>query len=188
MISVLPLAAEAATRAAGMSPSFITLILVIIVVALIFDFLNGFHDAANSIATVVSTRVLTPTQAVAWAAFFNFVAAFVFGTGVAKTIGKGMIDTSQVDVYVVLAGLVGACIWNIITWLLALPTSSSHALIAGYAGAAVAKAGPGVLIASGWWPTLLWIFLAPVMGMVVGIGMMVGVAWIFRRFTPLQGG
>src|SRR3989442_8360223 len=123
----------------------LTLIIVIVFVALIFDFLNGFHDAANSIATVVSTRVLSPTQAVIWAAFFNFVAAFAFPTGVAQTIGKGMIDTSQVDVYVVFGGLVGAIIWNIITWLLALPTSSSHALIGGYAGAALAKRGYHVL-------------------------------------------
>ena len=166
------------------TPGFLALIFAIILIALIFDFLNGFHDAANSIATVVSTRVLSPTQAVAWAAFFNFVAAFVFGTGVAKTIGKGMIDTSQVDVYVVLAGLVGACVWNIITWLLALPTSSSHALIAGYAGAAVAKAGWKVLLFAGWWPTILWIFLAPTVGLILGVVLMTAIAWIFRNYTP----
>src|SRR6476620_6024169 len=123
-----------------MSPSLL-LVISIIAIALVFDFINGFHDAANSVATVVSTRVLTPTQAVMWAAFFNFVAAFVFGTGVAKTIGKDVIDVKQIDVYVVFGGLVGACVWNLITWYLALPTSSSHALLAGFAGAAVAKAG-----------------------------------------------
>ncbi len=166
------------------STGFIAMVLFIVLIALLFDFLNGFHDAANSIATVVSTRVLSPAQAVAWAAFFNFVAAFVFGTGVAKMIGKGMIDTSQVDVYVVFAGLLGACIWNIITWIMALPTSSSHALIAGYGGAAVAKGGFSVLFLSGWVPVVLWIFLAPVVGLVMGMALMVAVSWIFRRFTP----
>src|SRR5437762_217628 len=115
-----------------------TLIFLIVFVALIFDFLNGFHDAANSIATVVSTRVLTPTQAVIWAAFFNFAAAFFFGTKVAKTIGTGLLDINLIDMYVVFGGLMGAIIWNIITWVLGLPTSSSHALIGGVAGAAVA--------------------------------------------------
>ena len=186
MISILPLAVDAAGQAAGKSTGFIALVLFIVAVALLFDFLNGFHDAANSIATVVSTRVLSPTQAVAWAAFFNFVAAFVFGTGVAKTIGTGMINPAAVDVYVVLAGLIGACIWNIITWILALPTSSSHALIAGYGGAAVAKGGFGVLVAGGWWPTLLWIFLAPTIGLIFGVGLMVAVSWIFRNFTPFK--
>jgi inorganic phosphate transporter, PiT family len=126
------------------------LILFIIFVALVFDFLNGFHDAANSIATIVSTRVLTPTAAVIWAAFFNFVAAFLFGTAVASTIGKGLVQSHIVDVSVVFAGLMGAIVWNIITWLLALPTSSSHALVAGIAGAAIFKAGFGVLVWSGW--------------------------------------
>src|SRR5216117_4119168 len=114
-------------------------LLSLVALALAFDFLNGFHDAANSIATIVSTRVLSPRQAVVWAAFFNFVAAFLFGTKVATTIGKGLVDTSFVDVYVVLGGLLGAIIWNIITWLLALPTSSSHALVSVIAGAAVSK-------------------------------------------------
>src|SRR5436190_957244 len=127
--------ADAATKPAFPVVS-IPLIIFIVMVALGFDFLNGFHDAANSIATVVSTRVLTPTQAVIWAAFFNFIAAFVFGTGVAKTVGKGLIDVRIIDQYVVFGGLMGAIVWNIITWLLALPTSSSHALISGYAGAA----------------------------------------------------
>src|SRR5512147_1158093 len=121
------------------------LVVVIILVALAFDYINGFHDAANSIATVVTTRVLSPMQAVAWAAFFNFVAAFGFGTAVAKTIGSGMIDVSVVDTRVILAGLVGAIVWDILTWWWGLPTSSSHALIGGYAGAAVAKAGLTVL-------------------------------------------
>lgn len=162
----------------------LTFIIIVILLALVFDFLNGFHDAANSIATVVSTRVLTPLQAVSWAAFFNFIAAFVFGTGVAKTIGKGLIDTSQVDVYVVAGGVVGAIVWNITTWLLALPTSSSHALIGGYAGAAVAKGGFGVLIAPGWWPFLAFIVLSPLVGMIFGGGLMVMVAWLFRRASP----
>jgi PiT family inorganic phosphate transporter len=124
-------------------------ILAIIGVALIFDYINGFHDAANSIATVVSTRVLTPLQAVAWAAFFNFVAAFFFGTGVAKTVGSGMVDLSVVTYSVILAGLAGAIVWNLITWWFGLPTSSSHALFGGYGGAAVAKAGFGAVIVSG---------------------------------------
>ena len=127
----------------------LTLVICIVIVALAFDFLNGFHDAANSIATIVCTRVLSPGTAVVWAAFFNFVAAFVFGTPVARTIGKGLIDLGAVDQFVILGGLLGAIAWNIITWYLALPTSSSHALIGGYAGAAVVKAGfsviPGVV-------------------------------------------
>src|SRR5207247_10434778 len=141
----------------------------LIPMALTFDFLNGFHDAANSIATVVSTRVLSPGQAVLWAAFFNFVAAFGFGVGVAKTIGAGMIDIKSVDSKVIFAGLVGAIGWNIITWLFGLPTSSSHALIGGYAGSAVAKAGLGVIIPSGWTKTLLFIVVAPLMGLVLGL-------------------
>src|SRR5438045_6723439 len=131
------------------SPTFLVVV-GLILTALLFDFLNGFHDAANSIATVVSTRVLSPVQAVAWAAFFNFVAAFGFGTAVAKTIGKGMIDVSVVTFGVIFAGLVGAIVWDLITWYVGLPTSSSHALIGGYAGAAVARAGPGALLISGW--------------------------------------
>src|SRR6059036_3723230 len=140
----------------------------LILVALTFDFLNGFHDAANSIATVVSTRVLSPGKAVMWAAFFNFVAAFGFGTAVATTIGKGMIDVSVVTFSVVFAGLLGAIVWDIITWYFGLPTSSSHALIGGYAGSAVAKSGLGVVILSGWTKTLLFIFLSPVIGMILG--------------------
>ncbi len=143
-------------------------IIIVIALALIFDFTNGFHDAANSIATVVSTRVLTPRQAVVWAAFFNFVALFIFGTAVAKTLGKGMIDISIITPTVVFAGLAGTVIWNILTWYWGLPTSSSHALIGGYAGAAIAKAGFGAIIASGWSKTLIFIVLAPMIGMILG--------------------
>ncbi len=159
-------------------------LILIILVALIFDFLNGFHDAANSIATVVSTRVLAPQKAVLWAAFFNFVAAFVLGTAVAKTIGKGMIDLSVVTQEVVLAGLLGAITWNLVTWYYGLPVSSSHALIGGYAGAAVAKSGMGAIIFSGWIKTLLFIVLAPLIGAFLGFLLMVSVTWIFRRWRP----
>ena len=167
----------------------ITLIVFIIFVALVFDFLNGFHDAANSIATIVSTRVLSPTQAVIWAAFFNFVAAFIFGTAVAGTIGSGLIKNQPqfVDVYVVLAGLTGAIIWNIITWLLALPTSSSHALVSAAAGAAIAKGGFGAIILGKKWAMLLaFIVLSPTIGFVLGTIMMVAMAWMFRRSTPFK--
>jgi PiT family inorganic phosphate transporter len=160
------------------------LLVFIILIALVFDFLNGFHDAANSIATVVSTRVLSPQKAVVWAAFFNFVAAFVLGTHVAKTIGKGMIDLSVVTQEVVLAGLLGAITWNLLTWYWGLPVSSSHALIGGYAGAAVAKAGMGSILWSGWTKTLIFIVLAPTMGMFLGFTLMVSVTWIFRRWHP----
>jgi PiT family inorganic phosphate transporter len=160
------------------------LVAFIILVALTFDFLNGFHDAANSIATVVSTRVLSPQKAVAWAAFFNFVAAFVLGTHVAKTIGKGMIDLSVVTEEVILAGLIGAIAWNLITWYYGLPVSSSHALIGGYAGAAVAKAGFGAIEPSGWTKTLTFIVLAPLIGMTLGFFLMVLVTWIVRRWRP----
>ncbi len=162
----------------------LALIIVIIFVALVFDFLNGFHDAANSIATIVCTRVLSPIQAVWWAAFFNFVAAFVFGTPVAHTIGKGLIDTTAIDQFVVLGGLMGAIAWNIITWYLALPTSSSHALIGGYAGAAVAKAGFGVILAKGWIPVLAFIVLSPTIGFVLGYLNMVIASWIFWHGKP----
>src|SRR5437870_136030 len=140
----------------------------LILVALFFDYVNGFHDAANSIATVVTTRVLTPGQAVLWAAFFNFVAAFTFGTAVAKTIGSGLIDVRQVDNTVILAGLLGAILWDLYTWYIGLPTSSSHALIGGYAGAAVARAGFNVIKPEGWTTTLLFIVLAPIIGLVLG--------------------
>jgi inorganic phosphate transporter, PiT family len=156
----------------------------LILTALTFDFLNGFHDAANSIATVVSTRVLSPSQAVAWAAFFNFVAAFGFGVGVARTIGSGMIDINAVDSKVIFAGLFGAITWNIITWYFGLPTSSSHALIGGYAGSAVAKAGWGVIIPSGWTKTLLFIVISPVIGMILGVFFMTMMQWLFRGTAP----
>ncbi len=157
---------------------------VIILVALTFDFLNGFHDAANSIATVVSTRVLSPRLAVLWAAFFNFVAAFTFGTAVAQTMGKGLIDLKHVNLYVILAGLGGAIFWDILTWWYGLPVSSSHALIGGYAGAAIAKGGWAAIIPAGWTKTLVFIVLSPVIGLLVGGGLMVAVYWIFRHATP----
>ena len=160
------------------------LIVFIILVALTFDFLNGFHDAANSIATVVSTRVLSPNKAVLWAAFFNFVAAFVLGTGVAKTIGSGMIDLAVVTREVILAGLLGAIAWNLITWYYGLPVSSSHALIGGYAGAAIMKGGFGAILLAGWTKTLLFIVLAPLIGLVLGFALMVMVTWIVRRWRP----
>src|SRR3954453_24262255 len=153
-----------------------------------FDFINGFHDAANSIATVVSTRVLSPKLAVIWAAFFNFVAAFLLGTAVAHTIGKGMIQLDIVTQYVVLSGLLGAIVWDLLTWWWGLPTSSSHALIGGYAGAAIARAailhGWGsafnVVIVSGWTKTVAFIFIAPIMGLVLGWALMIGMYWTLR--------
>jgi PiT family inorganic phosphate transporter len=161
-----------------------TFVIAIVVVALIFDFINGFHDSANSIATVVSTRVLSPKYAVMWAAFFNFIAAFGFGTAVAKTMGKGLIDVSQVDPTVILGGLLGAITWNLITWYYGIPSSSSHALMGGYAGAAIAKAGVGVLIPAGWVKPLIFIILAPMIGFILGLLMMVAVAWTFRKAHP----
>ena len=161
-----------------------TLLVLIVLVALAFDFLNGFHDAANSIATVVSTRVLSPQKAVIWAAVFNFVAAFVLGTHVAKTIGSGMIDLKVVSQEVILAGLVGAIVWNLITWYYGLPVSSSHALIGGYAGAAIAKSGFGAILLSGWTKTLLFIVLAPLIGFVLGFILMVLILWIMKPFAP----
>ncbi len=165
-------------------PDASAVLIFIIFVALVFDFLNGFHDAANSIATVVSTRVLSPQKAVLWAAFFNFVAAFVLGTSVAKTIGKGMIDLSVVTQEVVLSGLLGAIAWNLATWYWGIPVSSSHALIGGYAGAAVAKAGMGAILFSGWTKTMMFIVLAPTIGALLGFFLTVGVTWIFRRWHP----
>ncbi|HYB73028.1 MAG TPA: inorganic phosphate transporter [Candidatus Sulfotelmatobacter sp.] len=164
--------------------STLALVVLIIIVALAFDFFNGFHDAANSIATVVSTRVLSPSQAVIWAAFFNFVAAFTFGVSVARTIGKGVVETSVVDRWVILAGLIGAIVWNIITWYLGLPTSSSHALIGGFAGAAVMKAGFGSLIYSGLAKIVAFIVLSPLLGLVFGFVLMVAVYRIFRGARP----
>jgi PiT family inorganic phosphate transporter len=159
----------------------LTLVVVIIFIALVFDFLNGFHDSANSIATIVSTRVLTPRKAVMWAAFFNLVAAFLFDVKVAKTLGKGLVELNAVNEYVIMGGLLGAIVWNIITWYYGLPTSSSHALMGGYAGAAVAKAGFGAILLGGWTKTLLFIFLAPLMGMVMGFVLMLGLIWVFHK-------
>jgi PiT family inorganic phosphate transporter len=159
-------------------------VVALIAVALLFDYINGFHDAANSIATVVSTRVLTPGKAVIWAAFFNFVAAFTFGTAVAKTVGSGLVDISIVTFAVIFAGLVGAIVWDLITWYYGLPTSSSHALIGGYAGAAVTKAGWGAIIASGWTKTLIFIVLAPMIGLALGFVLMVALQWVFARTSP----
>ncbi len=164
-------------------PTLLTVIF-IIAVALSFDFVNGFHDAANSIATVVSTRVLTPLQGVVWAAVFNFIAAFTFGTAVAHTIGSGLIDINKVDNLVIFTGLVGAVAWDLITWQLGLPTSSSHALIGGYAGAAIVKAGFGVLILAGWLKTLAFIVIAPFLGWLLGTVFVTLIYWLFRRQTP----
>jgi PiT family inorganic phosphate transporter len=160
-------------------------VITIVVLALVFDFTNGFHDAANSIATVVSTRVLTPRMAVIWAAFFNFVAFLVFQTAVANTVGK-IVDPSVVSEAVIFAGLVGAIAWNFLTWWLGLPTSSSHALIGGFAGAGVAKAGFGVLDASSLEKTILFIPLSPLLGMSLGFLLMLASMWIFRRSSPAR--
>src|SRR3989442_6945704 len=169
-----------------MHSSFL-LVVFIILVALVFDFINGFHDAANSIATVVSTRVLTPMQAVAWAAFFNFVAAFGFGVQVARTVGKGVVEASVVDQWVILGGLLGAIIWNLITWYFGIPTSSSHALIGGYAGAAVAKAGFGSLLLPGLAKILVFILLAPVLRLALGVSPMGATPLSVYRFRPSPG-
>ena len=171
-------------------------VIALTVVALSFDFINGFHDAANSIATVVSTRVLSPGKAVIWSAFFNFAAAFAFGTAVAKTIGSGMIartlpaaggDVITVVTFaVIFSGLFGAITWDLITWYWGLPTSSSHALIGGYAGAAIARAGTGVITWSGWTKTLAFIVLSPMIGMAAGLALMIGIYWIMRRVPPTR--
>ncbi|MEX2262015.1 MAG: inorganic phosphate transporter [Bryobacteraceae bacterium] len=162
------------------------LVVLIVTIALIFDYINGFHDAANSIATIVATRVLTPFQAVVWAAFFNFVSAFSFGTAVASTVGTGFVDLNLVTPYVVLAGLLGAIAWDLITWYLGLPTSSSHALIGGYAGAGIAKAGMAALIVGKWPLTLAFIVLAPLIGLVVAYVLMLAVYWLFRNSSPVR--
>jgi PiT family inorganic phosphate transporter len=166
-----------------MDPNLLAVV-ALIVVALVFDYINGFHDAANSIATVVSTRVLSPGKAVVWAAVFNFVAAFTFGTAVAKTVGSGLVDINIVTFAVIFAGLIGAIVWDLITWYYGLPTSSSHALIGGYAGAAVAKVGFAAIILSGWTKTLIFIVLAPLIGMSLGFLLMLANLWIFRGFSP----
>jgi inorganic phosphate transporter, PiT family len=163
-----------------------SLLLLVIFLTLAFEFSNGWHDAANSIATVVSTRVLTPFRAVIWAAFWNFIAAFFFGTAVAGTIGKGMVHIEMVNQQVLFAGLLGAITWNLITLILGLPTSSSHALIGGFGGAAVAKAGFRALILGGWIKPVLFIFLAPVIGMLLGMAVTIATSWIVRRQRPLK--
>ncbi|HJQ19022.1 MAG TPA: inorganic phosphate transporter [Gemmatimonadaceae bacterium] len=165
----------------------IAYVIAIVAIAFIFDFINGFHDSANSIATVVGTRVLSPLQAVVWAAFFNFIAAFTVGTAVAKTVGSGMIDVKIVDPNVVLGGLLGAIIWNLITWFYGIPSSSSHALIGGYAGAAVAKAGIAAIVwGLKWVQTLAFIVLSPIIGLILGLSMMVLVSWMFRWTNPAR--
>jgi inorganic phosphate transporter, PiT family len=170
----------------------------IVAVALVFDFINGFHDAANSVATIVATRVLTPFQAVLWAAFFNFVAAipllFFHDAGVAKTVGSGMVNLKLVTEWVILAGLIGAITWNLTTWYFGIPSSSSHALIGGYAGAAMAKvavtAGIGhtmeAIVPQGWITTMVFIIVAPALGLALGYLLMIAVYWMFRRSSPLK--
>src|ERR1051326_6486297 len=164
--------------------SSLQLVTVLVLIALSFDYINGFHDAANSIATVVSTRVLSPGKAVIWAAFFNFAAAFLFGTAVAKTVGAGMVDLHVVTFSVIYAGLVGAIAWDLITWYFGLPTSSSHALFGGYAGAAVAKAGFSAIIRSGWTKTLVFIVVSPLVGLIVGLLVMTAIYLLFRDVRP----
>lgn len=159
-------------------------IIAIVGIAFVFDFINGFHDSANSIATIVGTRVLKPLTAVVWAAFFNFVAAFTVGTAVAKTLGAGMIDVNIVTPNVILAGLLGAIAWNLITWWYGLPSSSSHALIGAYAGAAVVRAGYAAIIPAGWTKTLIFIVLSPLVGMSAGFILMTLTYWAFRNTTP----
>jgi PiT family inorganic phosphate transporter len=162
----------------------LAVVITLVLVALAFDFMNGFHDAANSIATVVSTRVLKPYQAVLLAAFFNFVALFVFEVKVAATVGKGIVDTGIVDPYLVFGALLGAIGWNLITWWYGIPSSSSHALIGGLCGAAVAKAGTWSLVPAGLFKTVAFIFVAPLMGMVLGAALMLAVSWLFVRASP----
>ena len=169
-----------------MPEASLILVIFIIFVALAFDFTNGMHDAANSIATIVSTRVLTPRLAVVWAAFFNFIAFLIFGTAVAHTIGEGMIDLAAVTPYVVFTGLLGAISWNLLTWLLGLPTSSSHAIIGAYAGAAVSRAGVGVIIAKGWVKTVAFIFIAPILGMILGVLLFWVTVWIVHKKHPAK--
>jgi len=174
--------------------SILTLVALLTAIALLFDYINGFHDAANSIATVVATRVLTPLQAVMWAAFFNFVSAFLFGTGVATTVGSGFVNVDLVTPYVIMAGLAGAIAWDLITWWLGLPTSSSHALIGGYAGAALAHAGwklgfgrsfDGLVV--GQWPkTIVFMVAAPLLGLFLAYAFMVSVYWLFRNVSPAK--
>ncbi len=161
-------------------------IVFIILVALAFDFTNGMHDAANSIATVVSTRVLTPRQAVLWAAFFNFIAFLVFHTKVAETVGAGLVDVKIVTPQVIFGALIGAIGWNLFTWYMGLPTSSSHALMGGFAGAAIVKAGPGAIIAHGWVKVVLFIFIAPLLGMALGVLFITAMSWLVRKKNPAR--
>lgn len=160
------------------------LVLIVIIIALAFDFLNGFHDSANSIATIVSTGVLSPQKAVLFAAFFNFAAAFALGEEVAKTVGSGLVKLDSVDIYIILAGLMGAIFWNIFTWYFGIPVSSSHALVGGYGGAAVAKLGWGVIIWTGYEKVILFIVLAPIMGFILGLINMLITSWIVRNKKP----
>ena len=162
------------------------LVAIVVAVALVFDYVNGFHDAANSIATVVSTRVLSPRYAVLWAAFFNFIAFLVFQTSVANTIGRGVVDPTAIDTAVVFAALTGAIAWDLITWWFGIPSSSSHALIGGLAGAAMAKSGTAILDTAGLTKIAVSIVLSPLLGLALGFGLMVLVFWIFRRFTPAR--
>ena len=159
-------------------------VILLVALALAFDFMNGFHDAANSIATVVSTGVLKPTQAVLFAAFFNFIAIFIFHLSVAATVGKGIVQPGVVDTHVVFGALVGAITWNVLTWYYGIPSSSSHALIGGIVGAVIAKAGAGALLAAGVLKTVAFIFVSPTLGFLLGSLMMLLVAWVFRRATP----
>ncbi len=165
-------------------PTTLWVVVMLVVLALLFDFMNGFHDAANSIATVVSTGVLKPGQAVLFAAFFNVVAIFVFQLSVAATVGKGIVQPGVVDTHVVFGALLGAITWNVITWYYGIPSSSSHALIGGIVGAVIAKAGAGALVSTGILKTIAFIFVSPLLGFVLGSLMMVAVAWIFRRARP----
>jgi inorganic phosphate transporter, PiT family len=167
-------------------PPALWVVVTLVALALAFDFMNGFHDAANSIATVVSTGVLKPQHAVVFAAFFNVVAVFVFQLKVAATVGKGIVDPTMVDQHVVFGALVGAIVWNVLTWWYGIPSSSSHALIGGIVGAMVAKAGTGPLVTSGIMKTVIFIFVSPAMGFLLGALMMVSVAWVFRRSSPLR--
>jgi PiT family inorganic phosphate transporter len=167
-----------------MTPISFEVVVLLVVLALAFDFMNGFHDAANSIATIVSTRVLRPQFAVAWAAFFNFIAFLFFGLAVANTIGRGVIDAWVVDQYVLFGALVGATAWNVITWWFGIPSSSSHALIGGLAGAAVAKGGFGALIGSGFFKITLAIVVSPALGFALGMLLMTTVAWTFQKHAP----
>ncbi len=166
------------------SATLLWVLILLIALALAFDFMNGFHDAANSIATIVSTGVLRPGQAVVWAATFNFIALFIFGLSVAATIGKGMVNPAIVDYHVIFGALVGAILWNVITWYFGIPSSSSHALIGGMIGAAVAKAGTGSLIGSGIMKTVIFILVSPTLGFVLGGLLMLIVSWLFRNSTP----